>query len=228
MKSQNELDLITEFRCYLCRFHGYDENLKYVGEAKPGSPTDSKAFLVPRDFLNFAIEDSRTLEDERNRVNCLTNCKRAIDAQVERLIGSLGFFPLAKKQGWNIPKKLDFISNSGVVAPRILRNVNALRNRLEHDYAVPSKQEVEDAFDIATLFVSYAELVEIPSLNWTLPDGLSVRYDYDEMVFHFFKKDPSHSPESDASLSVAYGEEGFQNFYDFLMKIVPSMSRRSL
>src|SRR5450631_3384260 len=97
-------DLVTEFRRTLCRFNGYDENLKYVGAKSSGTPKDNKAFLAPRDFLDFAIQDSTILEQERNRVNCLSNCKRAIDAQVERLIGRLGFFPLAKKQGWNIPK----------------------------------------------------------------------------------------------------------------------------
>ena len=44
--------------------------------------------------------------------------------------------------------------------------------------------------DIATLFVSYGELVRIPAMNWTLSDKLSVRYDYDEMVSQFFEKDP--------------------------------------
>jgi hypothetical protein len=141
---------------------------------------------------------------------------------------AVGFFPLAKRQGWNIPRKLDFISQGGVVAPRTLRKVNALRNCLEHDYATPSRQEVEDALDIATLFVSYGELVRIPSMNWTLSNELTVRYDYEEMVFHVFQEDPSHSSEEDVPpiLSVAYGEEGFQDLYDFFMKIVPSMERK--
>jgi len=196
----SNVDVIAEFKRSLNAFYGYDENLKYVGgDVTPAPISEGKVFLGPRDFLDFAVEDSAALDKERNLVNCLANCKRAIDAQVDRLIGRLGFFPLAKRQGWNIPRKLDFISDSGLVAPRILRKVNTLRNRMEHDHAVPSRQQVEDALDVATLFVSYAELVQVPGMNWTLSGGLSVRYDYDEMIFRFFEQDPSTLPEGEDS-----------------------------
>jgi hypothetical protein len=171
-------DVIKRFRLEVCSFLGYDENLIYVGKGKAlSAPTENKAFLEPRDFLNFAVEDSLTLDKERSRVNCLGNSKRAIDAQIDRLIQHLGFLPLARKQRWNIPKKLEFIAGSGVLAPRILRRITQLRNRLEHEFATPSKRDVEDALDVATLFVSYAELVRVPPMNWTLASKLTVRYD---------------------------------------------------
>jgi hypothetical protein len=224
----DKTEVVTEFKHNLSKFYGYDETLKYVGAKEPtAQPTETTAFLAPRDFLNFAVEDSAGLDNEKNLVNCLGNCKRAIDAQVDRLLGGLGFFPLAKRQGWSIPKKLDFVFESGLVAPRILKNVNKLRNRLEHDHALPSRQQVEDALDVATLFVSYAELVRIPSMNWTLSGGLSVRYDYEDMVFSFFPENPDNLPEGDPPiLSLAYGDERFQDFYDFLMKVIPSLERR--
>jgi hypothetical protein len=220
-------EIFSTFRSVLCRLYGYDENLKLVGP--PKSPAkESKAFLQPRDFLNFAIQDSEALKSERNRVNCLGNSKRAIDAQVDHLIRRLGFLPLARKQRWSVPKKLDFIVQSGVIAPRILRNVNQLRNRLEHKFASPSKRQVEDALDIATLFISYGELVRVPSMNWGLSSRLCVRYDYDEMVFRFYEKNLSDVDEDQnrPRLSLAYGDEGFQEFYDFLMKTVPLMEKK--
>jgi len=223
-------EIIAEFKREMRGIYGYDENLKYVGTARPSpSAAEGKAFLEPRDFLNFALEDSLTLDKERSRVNCLGNCKRAIDAQIDRLIGRLGFLPLARKQRCNIPTKLDFISQSGLLAPRILRNMNRLRNRLEHEFAPPSKRQVEDALDVATLFVSYADLVRVPGMNWTLSSKLSVRYDYETMVFRFYEADPSDSDEdtNPPLVSLAYGEQGFQDFYDFLMKAVPSMERKS-
>ncbi len=224
-------EVLPAFRRELCNAYGYDENLKRVGASKPPPlANEGKAFLEPRDFLNFAVEDSLALEDERNRVNSLSNCKRAVDAQVDRLISRLGFYPLAKKERWSVPRKLDFITESGVVAPRILRRVNSLRNRLEHDFAPPSRQQVEDALDVATLFVSYAELVRIPSMNWTLSSKLTVRYDYDEMVFRFCEKEPADSSGEEVLplLTLAHGEKEFQRFYNFLMKIVPSMERGGL
>jgi len=165
----NKNEIIAEFRRELSCFLGYDQNLKFVGIAKsPPMATGIKASLKPRDFLNFAIEDSVALEQERNRINCPGNCKRAIDSQVDYLIRGLGFFPLARKQDWNIPRKLEFISQIGVVAPRILHRLNQLRNRLEHEFALPLKGQVEDALDVTTLFISYAELVQLPPLNWSL------------------------------------------------------------
>ena len=227
-KTLDRDDVIESFKRELSDFYGYDENLKYVGAPKSLLPTEAKAFLEPRDFLNFAVEDAVALERERNRVNCLGNCKRAIDAQVDRLIKRLGYWRLARKQGWNVPKKLNFISDSGVVGPRILRNVNILRNRLEHEFSPPSKEQVEDALDVATLFVSYAELIRIPTMNLTLASKLSVRYNYEEMVFDFYEADPSDLPEDEVlpSCSLAYGDKGFESFYDFLVKVVPLMERK--
>jgi hypothetical protein len=45
-----------------------------------------KASLGPSDFLNFAVEDSVALEEERHRVNSLGNSKRAIDSQIDHLV----------------------------------------------------------------------------------------------------------------------------------------------
>ena len=222
-------EVIAEFKRQMCGIYGYDENLKFVGTAKaPPLATENKAFLEPRDFLNFAIEDSHALDRERSRVNCLGNCKRAIDAQIDRLIGRLGFLPLAREQRWNIPKKLEFLSDSGVLAPRILRNITQLRNRLEHEFAAPSKRQVEDALDVATLFVSYAELVRVPSMNWTLSNKLSIRYDYEQMVFRFFDTDPSDSEKEELPplFLVRRGADEFQAIYDFLIKTVPAMERQ--
>ncbi len=222
-------EIAAEFKRKLSSFYGYDQSLHFVRAINsPPVATGLKASLEPRDFLDFAIEDSAALEKERNRVNCLGNSKRAIDSQVDRLVQRLGFFPLARKERWNIPRKLKFISQVGVVAPRILRRLNSLRNRLEHEFAPPSKEQVEDALDVTTLFLSYAELVPLPSLNWGLPDKSTVRYDYNEMIFRFYDENPDLSEKDVAPLfSLACGEHGFQDFYDFLVRVVPLMQRKS-
>jgi hypothetical protein len=219
----------AEFKRKLCSFYGYDQDLRFVRETKPAPlATGLKASLGPRDFLDFAIADSVTLDEERNRVNCLGNSKRAIDSQVDRLVHKLGFFPLARRERWNIPRKLKFISQSGVVTRRILRRLSTLRNRLEHEFAPPSKAQVEDALDVGILFISYAELVRIPSLNWSLTDKSTVRYDYNKMIFRFFDKVPDFSVDDVSPLfSLAHGEEGFRDFYDFLVLIVPMMERKT-
>jgi hypothetical protein len=226
--TMDEHPTIINFRRKLCSVYGYDENLKYLGRHKATRVQEGpKAFLEPRDFLQFAIDEAKTLEQEKSRTNCLSNCKRAIDAQIDRLIRKLGYSPLARRQRWNIPTKLDFISDSGIVAPKILHQVNRLRNGLEHEFALPSKPDVEDALDVATLFVSYGELVHVPTLN-ICTEKETVHYDYDAMVFHFFDTDPGWpEPEVEPTVSIPYDDPRFQDFYNFLMKIVPSMARSS-
>ncbi|WP_315983253.1 hypothetical protein [Aliamphritea spongicola] len=40
-----------------------------------------------------------------------------------------------------------------MVAPRVLKRLNKLRNSLEHDFVSPSRDEVEDFIDVASLFI---------------------------------------------------------------------------
>jgi len=226
----NPCDIVIEVRRRLCDLWGHDENLNYVGKTPPRSIRSDHGPLRPRDFLEFALQESQTLTDARTRCNCLNNCKRAIDSQVDRLISSLGFLPLARREHWKVPKKLEFISQIGVVAPRILKRVNRMRNRLEHEFEAPSTSEVQDALDVATLFVSYAELVRLPSLGIHFHPGPVVEYDYDEMVFNFFDKEPDDAVDEGGATpvcSLSHGGDGFQDFYDFMTKTVPAMEKRS-
>jgi hypothetical protein len=54
---------------------------------------------------------------------------------------------MSVKDKWNLLRDIGF------AAPRILKRVNDSRNLLEHEYAIPPESEVEDALDLATLFI---------------------------------------------------------------------------
>ncbi len=47
------------------------------------------------------------------------------------------------------------MNSIGIISPEILKKINRKRNFLEHEYIYPSKEEVEDALDVAKLFVAY-------------------------------------------------------------------------
>ena len=49
---------------------------------------------------------------------------------------------------------MDILTEIGVIAPRIVTKVIRARNYLEHEYRQPEKEQVEDAVDVATLFVT--------------------------------------------------------------------------
>ena len=105
--------------------------------------------INPHDFISFAERDIAGTDETQALVNCLTNAKRAIDAQVDGVLSALGFS--VKRRSFK--RRFDILRDIGVVAPRIIRKVRHARNLLEHDYVCPERKEVEDALDIATLFV---------------------------------------------------------------------------
>lgn len=90
-------------------------------------------------------------------INCLSNCKRAIECQVDALLFSLGVYEKSKKKGWNFHKKLEILNQFGIVSPRILKKINKHRNLLEHDYLLPDQEKVTDALDVAILFLNYTD-----------------------------------------------------------------------
>ncbi|MEA2075447.1 MAG: hypothetical protein U9O85_06905 [Euryarchaeota archaeon] len=57
------------------------------------------------------------------------------------------------------------MQKGGIIAPQILKKINDKRNLLEHEFKKPSLEQVEDALDVATLFISYASsLTKTPNL----------------------------------------------------------------
>lgn len=103
--------------------------------------------IAPSEYLEFAEKDLRR-GGVRGLVNALSNSKRAIDCQIANLLLALGLSATG-----NFPSRVEKLQSLGLIAPRILRKIVQLRNALEHDYHKPTIAQVEDAVDIATLFL---------------------------------------------------------------------------
>ena len=113
-----------------------------------GSPLTCPFAVTPEDFLERAEGDFE-IGGTAAVLNAITNAKRAIDCQVDTVLAVLGFHPNQISRA----QKLQFLLDTGFVAPRILRQVNDARNLLEHEYRSPTPSVVEEALDIAALFV---------------------------------------------------------------------------
>lgn len=157
-----EMD-IKEF----CIAHGFDMS-KCAVSSGGGSFEMTELKISPIDFLILAEDDF-----ERGGlgalVNATTNVKRAIVGQLDQLLISFGYPSLR----WNVPKKIERIRALGLLAPRLLRKAVDMRNILEHEYATPDLKEIEEAMDIASLFVMSASAMFIPFddvLEFSLPD----------------------------------------------------------
>lgn len=61
-------------------------------------------------------------------------------------------FKTARSNRWSVPRKLEQISQLGVIAPRVLTKLNRARNLIEHEFHLPSREQVEDFVDVVALF----------------------------------------------------------------------------
>ncbi|MCK5023528.1 MAG: hypothetical protein KAS04_05120 [Candidatus Aenigmarchaeota archaeon] len=134
----------TPENLYVKPFHGKDKMARF-----------SCPFSInPNNFLDYSKQDLDQ-GDERGLANSLTNIKRAIECQIDTLLYFYGFGKAAKRENWGFPKKCNILQEMGILSPKILEKINSQRVKLEHFYEKPDKERVEDALDVATLFVEF-------------------------------------------------------------------------
>lgn len=135
--------------------------IKHILKRKDGIPSwgyrEEPIFeITPKDFLKFAKSDLK-IKAKRSSINVLSNVKRAIDSQIDSILFVLGYLKQSKKDKWNFPKKIEFVNSLGITSPNILKKINGVRNLLEHEYKHPLKEKVEDAIDVAELFLNASD-----------------------------------------------------------------------
>ncbi|KAA0975704.1 hypothetical protein [Pseudomonas sp. ANT_H12B] len=113
--------------------------------------------ISPIEFLILAEEDFQR-GGQSALINATTNIKRAIVSQMDRLLSSFGF----KSSRLDVKEKIEKLKNLGLLVPSILRKAVRLRNTLEHEYKTPTMEQVEDALDIASLFVMSSSAMFTP------------------------------------------------------------------
>lgn len=127
---------------------------------------------MPDDYLAFAKKNTRSL-DIQNRVEGISNSKRAIDCQIDFLVSSLGYdyklFNTGKgykntrqfinefyegHQNEGVTDKLKLLNILGLAPTLIISNIRKLRNLVEHEYKIISEYEVKTAVEVADLFIN--------------------------------------------------------------------------
>jgi hypothetical protein len=109
--------------------------------------------IDPKEFLEYASQDFE-LEDNRGFINALSNVKRAIESQSDIIHFSFGI-PYKKL---DFPTKIENIQKMGISPSVILKQINKIRVNLEHFYKIPDRDRVEDAIQIAQLFLDVTTL----------------------------------------------------------------------
>ncbi|KLU63341.1 hypothetical protein CEB3_c02650 [Peptococcaceae bacterium CEB3] len=159
--------------------------------------------VKPEEFLEFAQRDLNDIsgEDIHQLVNALSNAKRALECQMDSLLFAFGCYKIIK----GVPNKIDFLRDCGIITPTLFKRFNKIRNTLEHDYLLPSPDNVFDFIEIAELFIFATRrfVYEFPSYqefeNNTCNDYW-VKIDFDNVTAIFditiFNKDKDKDNES--------------------------------
>ena len=140
-------------------------------DSSAGSLPQTRFDLEPRNFLIFAKEDYKE-QSIRGGVNALTNAKRAIDSQLDKILLSFGFNPFEK-----LPRNIiDYIKDNqqavvdtspkvqlmqilGIAPINFISKIRRLRNALEHEYKAPTPELVLDGIELAELFLGSTDRI---------------------------------------------------------------------
>jgi hypothetical protein len=104
--------------------------------------------LLPFDYLDFA-ERELNKNSAESRVNCVNHLKRAVDCELDTLLHVLKLTKLKI----SVPRKLELIAKMGIFNSRSLEKLNQIRNKVEHEYAVPKVEDLEVYFELVQAFV---------------------------------------------------------------------------
>lgn len=127
----------------------------YFLSYSPLGKLDYGTELNPFDYLGFARADLEDKSGNRSVINSVGNAKRALHLQVDTICEGYGFTVIQKSN--NFPEKLEFLHNLGLVTPRILKKLNTIRNKVEHDYSVPNEEDADLFCDVIELFLYATE-----------------------------------------------------------------------
>jgi hypothetical protein len=131
-----------------------EECMEFEAGAGSTSPLTLPKGIGPQMYFEFAVADLQNEKSQRSCVNALSNAKRALHLQVDIIAQAFGIETAIPGKRLSFTQKLEFCTRCGVVGPHILQKLNRVRNAMEHEYYIPSREEVEDLVDVAELFLA--------------------------------------------------------------------------
>ncbi len=142
--------------------------------------------LMPQDYLDYA-EEALSTPTEANRINCISHLKRAIECECDTFMAVLNLKKQAKKL--NFPLKLELIDHLQLMPSRSMKELNRIRNKVEHEYSIPNVNDLTIYFDLIAGFIAALEGILFMLSNslksdWTsnsegLKSGIHFKSDYD-------------------------------------------------
>lgn len=174
-----------------------------------GTQIESPFSLRAEDFLDFAEIDIKG-DHVKDIINALSNAKRSIENRMDLLLYAFGY---DLNEMMNFPSKLDELNKLGIIAPRILKKINKIRNLLEHNYEKPDKEKVEDSIDIAILFIEYTNKF-IYNFRYQLDGKCN-----GEVFFITFEEGGIKIDYNKEKLFIKHKSPGFHEWVNFVVEV---------
>jgi hypothetical protein len=179
--------------------------------------------IKPKDFLDYAELDLNSNLQHRF-VNALSNAKRALDCQVVCLLDVFGLLKQADKKRWGFPSKIEALKKIGILAPRILTKINNTRNLLEHEFANPNAEQVNDFIDVVALFLESTKIYLENYLNfietaWINDKTLNIEIASDKIIVDFYYSVNENDEESSSyQISISPETDDFYKIMELYHK----------
>jgi hypothetical protein len=126
-------------------------HLKY--DAGTGANLEFPNFgLRASDYLSFA-EKELEYRTPNSLINCIAHLKRAAECQMDMFIYICKINKLVEKGNISFDSKLKFFSDIGIFSSRTLSRFNKMRNKIEHEYAIPEIGDIEVYYDLVSALV---------------------------------------------------------------------------
>lgn len=127
--------------------------------------SEKKTNIVAEDYFLWAKDDlirSGNEIDTKTRISIVSNIKRFIDCKCETVLKNLGYEKEISLKNYPNLKEY-FLGNSSPVIMLlsnivdlnmiVVEEIRKLRNSIEHDYTIPSIEDVKRAVSVAELFL---------------------------------------------------------------------------
>ncbi len=183
-------------------------NWKNTYAATGGDAWLSHEFEIEPDELLLFAEKDYSNGGLQGLVNSVTNAKRAIDCQVDKIISCFGYDPYNslpdnaqqyideyqnKVGAIKATQKLKLLQSLDIVPSSLVTSMREIRNKLEHYYKAPDKSDALHIIDLAKLFIRSSDYVlKLFPDEWVLIDTekadkstkiISIEYPYKKNKF---------------------------------------------
>lgn len=134
----------------------YIEYFDYDGGT--GANLDFPDFeLLPHSFLEFADKELAQKEVEQHLINSITHLKRAAECQIDTFLYVCNLYKIVNKSNLGFDAKLKFLKDVQVFNSRTLSRFNTIRNKIEHEYAIPQIEDIEVYHDLVSALIEVIE-----------------------------------------------------------------------